>query len=488
MNASDRLDDLLASWCDGVITPTLSNELDELIASDPAAARRAAVYFDLHRILHEQAKQNESIDLHESAMSPQAPLSRNTSPRLHERDTSQRRNPSNHETSNSSNRAYSSRIKTPSQRVTKVSGKLRASGRARSYHPRSSARFFAVSGFMLLTVVMLVLFIQPFSPQKSAALVWLEGQATMLNSDGPVSDNVVTRGTHFIAGTNATLCYADGSRFRLQSGSSLSLFDQNEKQVHITRGVIDAQVSRQPPGQPFRLITPSAELVVIGTEFRVVVDPEMTTLAVDKGVVQFISAGINEMVKAGGRQSSQRRQVLIAVDATWSYRDDGVNPPHGWQLPGFDAHNWNRGKAPFGYSPETPKREKTFATIIAKQYDKGPFPIATYFRHEFTVSSPVGLNRLVARLRRDSGAVIYLNGSELGRDGMPTGPIHEQSKALDDDAKYDEKAVRTLVFPSTALRAGINCVAVQVHQTDTNSADMLFELELIAESAEQKSP
>ncbi len=467
MNSSDRLNDLLESWCDGLITPTMASELDQLLASDPVAARRAAVYFDLHRILLEHATSKEQVVL---------PIE--TARRVQDSNPSQHRSPSN---------SSGPRKHAGSQRLTKVSGRTKASGRNSSHHPRNSLRFFAAGSLLLLTVVMVVLFsLSPSSDKPIAPTVWLEGQATVLQGNGLVSPNALTPGAHFIAGSNAVLCYADGSRFQLKPDSSLSLSEDNEKQVRLTRGVIDAQVARQPQGKPFRIITPSAELVVVGTQFRVIAEPERTLLTVDEGVVQFISAGINELVKAGGRQASHQRQILIPSDATWSYRDDGVALSKGWQISGFDEKNWGHGKAPLGYNPEAPNREKTYATIIGKQFIQQRVPLVTYFRHEFTLSSISGLRRLVAHLRRDNGAVLYLNGIELGRDGMPTGPISSSTPALEEVGDYNN-SVHTLIFPSEALRVGVNCLTVQIHQTDAYSSDMLFELELIAESFEPNS-
>lgn len=467
MNSSDRLNDLLESWCDGLMTPTMASELDRLLASDPLAARRAAVYFDLHRILLEQATSKEQMVL---------PIG--TARHVQDSNTSHHHSPSH---------SNGPRKHAGSQRLTKASSRTKASGRNNSHHPRYSLRFFAAGSLLLLTVVMVVLFsLSPTSDKPIAPTVWLEGEATVLQGNGLASPNALTPGAHLIAGSNAVLCYADGSRFQLKPDSSLSLSEDNEKKVRLTRGIIYAQVTRQPQGKPFRIITPSAELVVVGTQFRVIAEPERTLLTVNEGLVQFISTGINELVKAGGQQASHQRQILIPSDATWSYRDDGVALSKGWQISGFDAKNWGQGKAPLGYNPNAPNREKTYATIIGKPFTQQRVPLVTYFRHEFSLSSLSGLRRLVAHLRRDNGAVLYLNGIELGRDGMPTGLISSNSPALEGAGDYDD-SVHTLVFPSEALRVGVNCLAVQIHQTDPYSSDMLFGLELIAESFEPNS-
>ncbi len=459
MNPPDRLNELLESWCDGLITPEMESELDRLIASDTTAARRAAVYFDLHRMLHERANPNGKLLPSDKILD-----------RVQPRDTAQRDGPN---------------ARTGSQRFAK------ASSRKRTIRPQRYSSIILLSSFILLAMVGVVVVLNqaPQTPQvqkQREMSVWLEGQAKIANRDGPVSDNQVSPGSHLIAGLSAVLCYADGTRLLLKPDSSLSLSEQNEKQVYLTSGVIDAQVARQPQGSPFRINTANAELVVVGTEFRVIAEPERTVLTVEKGVVQFISAGINELVTAGGQQTSHQRQVLISSNAIWSYRDDGVVPNKDWLTSGFDDTSWGHGKATLGFNPDSPKRTKTYTTIIGKAHAEYRVPLVTYFRHEFTLTSTIGLRRLVAHLRRDNGAVLYLNGIELGRDGMPTGPINARTPALDDAKDYDD-SIHTMVFSSDALRVGVNCLAVQVHQKDSYSSDILFALELVAESTDKNS-
>jgi hypothetical protein len=71
----------------------------------------------------------------------------------------------------------------------------------------------------------------------------------------------------------------------------------------------------------------------------------------------------------------------------------------------------------------------TVTTPISFGSDKRNKHITTYFRHSFQVAS--GLNQdLILNLRRDDGAVVYLNGQEIVRDNMPDGPVPNSQQAI----------------------------------------------------------
>jgi hypothetical protein len=81
----------------------------------------------------------------------------------------------------------------------------------------------------------------------------------------------------------------------------------------------------------------------------------------------------------------------------------------------------------------------------------------------------------------DDGAVVYLNGAEIGRENMPTGPVKTSTLALRVLGNNDEGLYHRLVVPSNVLLAGRNNVlAVEVHQAALKSSDLFFDLALRA--------
>jgi len=81
---------------------------------------------------------------------------------------------------------------------------------------------------------------------------------------------------------------------------------------------------------------------------------------------------------------------------------------------------------------------------------------------------------------RDDGVVIYLNGQELRRDNMGTGPI----SAFDPAAVQNPTVLEGLYHHSSVdgslLLQGTNLLAVEVHQHGKDSSDMNFDLHLEA--------
>ena len=104
--------------------------------------------------------------------------------------------------------------------------------------------------------------------------------------------------------------------------------------------------------------------------------------------------------------------TLVQTGAVWKYLDTGIAPPPGWTGLSFDNSAWKTGAAKFGYGVGD---ERT-------PIDGGPVGnrhITTWFWHPFLVTNPAAIDHLVCRLRRDDGAVVYLNGQEVYRDNLP---------------------------------------------------------------------
>ncbi len=79
----------------------------------------------------------------------------------------------------------------------------------------------------------------------------------------------------------------------------------------------------------------------------------------------------------------------------------------------------------------------------------------------------------------DDGAVIYLNGKELGRVNMPDGPVSAETLALQAIGSSSEGLYVRLRVPSAEACPGQKSVlAVEVHQAAVTSSDLIFDLAL----------
>jgi Bacterial Ig domain len=172
-------------------------------------------------------------------------------------------------------------------------------------------------------------------------------------------------------------------------------------------------------------------------------------------------------------QSVLSQTPLISTGAVWKYLDTGVDPGAGWQAHDYDDAAWGTGPAPLGYGDGDEATTNSF----------GPDPnnkfITTYYRHAFNLANASEYTNLSLRLLRDDGGVVYLNGVEIFRSNLPTNSLTATTLASTNVAAIDE----TTNFHATAVNPGLlsndlNVVAVEIHQVNTNSSDISFDLAL----------
>lgn len=175
-----------------------------------------------------------------------------------------------------------------------------------------------------------------------------------------------------------------------------------------------------------------------------------------------------------GLSSVQAQTSLISTGATWKYLDNGSDPGTAWRATNFNDSGWSSGEAQFGYGD----------LDIVTTNNFGPDPnnkfITTYYRHAFVLANPATLTNLLLRLIRDDGAAVYLNGVEVFRDNLPAGALTFTTVALGAIADADESTFILTNPPPSLLVGGTNVLAVEIHQNATNSSDLSFDLELLA--------
>lgn len=169
--------------------------------------------------------------------------------------------------------------------------------------------------------------------------------------------------------------------------------------------------------------------------------------------------------------------TLLPRGSYWRYLDDGSDPGRGWSKPEFDDATWLFGRGELGYGDGDEMWPVGFG---------GPpdaKAVTTYFRTVFTVTNPAQFALAHVDLRRDDGAVVYLNGREIARSNLPAGPIATDTLALFTVGGQDERTFNSFTFPVSLLQPGLNWLAVEVHQADRSSSDISFDLELVATPA-----
>ncbi len=94
----------------------------------------------------------------------------------------------------------------------------------------------------------------------------------------------------------AALRFQDGTRLELGPETALGEVREREpgggsgKRLHLARGVLGAEVARQPALQPMVIATPHGEVRVVGTALRIVVEAGSTRVEVTEGKVRLTRA------------------------------------------------------------------------------------------------------------------------------------------------------------------------------------------------------
>lgn len=161
----------------------------------------------------------------------------------------------------------------------------------------------------------------------------------------------------------------------------------------------------------------------------------------------------------------------VAKGAQWKYLDNGTShDATNWnQINGDAAAAWATGIAPLGYGDP-------MATVISFGPNSGAKYITSYFYKDIDVN-PSSLTEFVEfGLRRDDGAIVYVNGVEVIRDNMPVEPTDYLTNSSGIVDGIDEKKFFVYKVPKTAFLTGINRIAVEIHNRDGSSSDIGFDL------------
>ena len=177
---------------------------------------------------------------------------------------------------------------------------------------------------------------------------------------------------------------------------------------------------------------------------------------------------------ATGQAAQALTTTLVPTGSVWRYLDNGSNQGTAWRAPEADDTSWAAGPAQLGYG------DGDEATVVSHGPNASAKYITTYFRHTFSVTSAASYTRLDLRVLRDDGVVVYLNGTEVFRDNMPTGTITYTTPA---SAAIDDSTFHTASVNPTLLVNGTNVLAVEIHQANGTSSDISLDLDLVARDA-----
>ena len=180
----------------------------------------------------------------------------------------------------------------------------------------------------------------------------------------------------------------------------------------------------------------------------------------------------DDVVLTAGRSGSD--VTWIPAGSRWRYLDTGVDLGAAWRAPAFDDSSWKTGKGILGYG------DPNLATTLGFGPNSSGKYITTYFRLKFEVADPGSVTALLCKVLRDDGMVVWLNGVQVAKDNLPEGDVVNQTLANSAIGGTDETTYFDYRLDPSALKAGENTLAVEVHQNSSSSSDLSFDLSLQA--------
>ena len=163
------------------------------------------------------------------------------------------------------------------------------------------------------------------------------------------------------------------------------------------------------------------------------------------------------------------QQNVVNAGSDWRYHVPAATVP-GWETPAFDDSAWASGPAQLGYG------DGDEATVIGTSADQ---ITAAYFRRTVVITNAASVSALSMQILHDDGVIVYLNGTEIVRANMPSGPVDFTTLALTNitsTSTPNENAYNPYTVASVPFVEGTNVLAVAIHQSAANFTDLGFDL------------
>lgn len=162
---------------------------------------------------------------------------------------------------------------------------------------------------------------------------------------------------------------------------------------------------------------------------------------------------------------------MISYGSLWKYWDGNAIPAQNWYAEAYSDDAWKQGNARLGYNTD---RYPDLSTIIGYGTDAQNKYMTAYFRKTFAIANLAAKNDFNLTVYVDDGAVVYVNGVEIGRYNMPVGNVTFNTAAT----TYNNGEYAEFKISKDLLKDGVNLIAVEIHQDKPSSSDLVFDLKL----------
>lgn len=177
--------------------------------------------------------------------------------------------------------------------------------------------------------------------------------------------------------------------------------------------------------------------------------------------------------------------VLLEGNSAWRYVDDGTDQGTVWQAV-YDDTSWKTGQAPLGYKDNGSgvsttvfgglKTNISYGSSTSNKYR------TSYFRTNVNadIEQLQGFGKIEGTLAFDDGVVLYLNGAEIYREGMPAGAVNYLTESTYSKSDPNVSKVDLTEVVKAKLKDGNNALAAEVHQANGGSSDLYWDMKLTA--------
>lgn len=169
--------------------------------------------------------------------------------------------------------------------------------------------------------------------------------------------------------------------------------------------------------------------------------------------------------------------TYLTTGHSWRYWDQGSDPGAGWKTAGFNDAGWPSGPSQLGYGTNN----EGSGTLVGYGPNSGSKYPATYFRTTVNIPDPTLYDHFLLRVKYDDACGLYLNGSPVVlTSNLPNG-ANSAFNQYADGTVSNEDAWKDYTVPTSTFSAGLNTIAVQIHQGSGGSSDIRLDLTLRGE-------
>ncbi|MDA3881806.1 MAG: lamin tail domain-containing protein [Bacteroidales bacterium] len=159
-------------------------------------------------------------------------------------------------------------------------------------------------------------------------------------------------------------------------------------------------------------------------------------------------------------------EQIISSGDIWKYHNLGQNLGEDWRTNSYNDNTWSSGSTMLGTDDFV-----TTTIDIGPQNNRYP---TLYFRKTINIANAATINEATLQLRYDDGAVVYINGVEALTINVPENHTYDSWATNNHEGQnWEQFQLNTSLFAD-----GENIIAVEVHNQNVASSDLVFDLEL----------